>query len=251
MSARRGCDRGAGRLPRPCGRGHFLGRSLHRPTSGLPGVPARSRGPVPRPWLLRGCGSARGRAVSRCRAVAPRTVFPGIPNVAPKGFLGKLDPESTATAAPTGPCPAQLLLWPLCVTRCPCPPLHGAGSSGDPDRAQRCSSASKQTSAPLPFSHRDTKQRAEPCPMAGGRQPLWDLWRTRCVSAGSVLYASPSEAASKTHLGEPLLPRLGAQPQRQQRGVEQTPTSSHERCFPSHCAVPTFHWHQCSQQAAV
>lgn len=55
-----------------------------------------------------------GWAVSSCRAVAPRTVFPGIPNVAPKGFLGKLDPEGTATRALRQP-RASLLLAGLCM----------------------------------------------------------------------------------------------------------------------------------------
>lgn len=69
-----------------------------------------------------------GWTISSRQAVASRTVFPGIPNVAPKGFLGKLDPEGTATWALRQPCTssplARLRVW-LMVLPLPrpcCPP---------------------------------------------------------------------------------------------------------------------------------
>lgn len=64
-----GCDRGVGRLPRPRGRGRFLGRSLHRPASGPPGG-SHSR-PRPRTSSLAPAG-LRLRSGSGCLQVQSR-----------------------------------------------------------------------------------------------------------------------------------------------------------------------------------
>lgn len=99
------------------------------PAVGSPGAPL----PVPAlPMALYLCSWLLCRLWSLgmgCRAVAPRTVFPGIPNLVPKGFLGKLDPEDTATRAL---CQSLLLsrlrVWlvgqpPPCPCCAPTPPI--------------------------------------------------------------------------------------------------------------------------------
>lgn len=93
----------------------------HLPMFGVAMPPLPPAAPQVTPYLGR-CLFRRlwlptGWAVCSRRAVAPRTVFPGIPNIAPKGFLGKLDPEGTATrAGGQPPCPHCWLMGDAAAT---------------------------------------------------------------------------------------------------------------------------------------